>query len=52
MQSEVFETVNECLEKYIGGEIFFDELDNALKSNKDMLTELVNNTRKIQKGKQ
>lgn len=47
MRNEVFETVNEYLEKYIGGEIFFDELDNALKFNKDMLTELINNTRKV-----
>lgn len=37
----LFDTVNECLEKYIGGEIFFDELDKAVKYDCSMLLELV-----------
>ena len=37
----LFDTVNECLEKYIGGEIFFDELDKAVKYDKKMLEELI-----------
>ena len=38
----LFETVNECLEKYIGGEIFFDELDRAVKFDSEKLIELMN----------
>ena len=35
----VFDKVNECLEKYKGGEIFFDELDKMVKFDEDILTE-------------
>lgn len=41
----LFDTVNECLEKYIGGEIFFDELDKAVKFDKELLSELLFKTR-------
>lgn len=37
----LYETVNVLLEKYIGGEIFFDELDRAVKFDKDKLEELL-----------
>lgn len=33
----VLEKVNECLEKYHGGEIFFDELDKMLKFDEETL---------------
>ena len=42
MKNEMFETVNELLEKYIGGQIFFTELDKAVKFNKSILLELEN----------
>lgn len=42
MNNKLFETVNELLEKYIGGQIFFTELDKAVKFDKQMLIELVN----------
>lgn len=41
MKNEMFATVNELLEKYIGGQIFFTELDKAVKFNKDILCELI-----------
>ena len=41
MKNEMFETVNKLLEEYIGGQIFFTELDKAVKFNKEILTELV-----------
>ena len=41
MKNEMFETVNNLLEKYIGGQIFFTELDKSVKFNKEILTELV-----------
>ena len=41
MKNQMFETVNELLEKYIGGQIFFTELDKSVKFNKEILTELV-----------
>jgi len=41
MKNEMFETVNELLEKYIGGQIFFTELDKAVKFNKEILTNLI-----------
>lgn len=37
----MFEKVNKLLEQYIGGQIFFTELDKAVKFNKEILTELV-----------
>lgn len=42
MNSKLFERVNELLEKYIGGQILFTELDKAVKFDKQMLIELVN----------
>ena len=41
MKDEMFETVNKLLEKYIGGQIFFTELDKAVKFNKEILTDLM-----------
>jgi len=34
---KVFDKVNECLEKYIGGTAFFDELDRLVKFDKEVL---------------
>lgn len=28
--NKIFDKVNNCLEKFIGGEIFFDELDKQI----------------------
>lgn len=46
----LFETVNELLEKYIGGEIFFDELDKAVKFDKGQLEELLDRASKAFPG--
>lgn len=40
MKTKMFETVNELLEKYIGGQIFFTELDKAVKFDQEVLKEL------------
>lgn len=40
IKSEMFDTVNELLEKYIGGQIFFTELDKAVKFNVEILRDL------------
>lgn len=37
----MFDRVNKLLEQYIGGQIFFTELDKAVKFDVDILTELV-----------
>lgn len=37
----MFETVNKLLEQYIGGQIFFTELDKAVKFNREILLQLV-----------
>lgn len=37
----MFDTVNKLLEQYIGGQIFFTELDKAVKFDANILTELV-----------
>ena len=37
----MFETVNKLIEQYIGGQIFFTELDKAVKFNKEILLQLV-----------
>ena len=37
----MFETVNKLLEQYIGGQIFFTELDKAVKFDEKILCELV-----------
>lgn len=44
--NKVFDKVNECLEKYIGGEIFFDELDKLVKFDKEILEEFVARVKK------
>lgn len=41
MKHSMFATVDKLLEQYIGGQIFFTELDKAVKFNKDILEELV-----------
>lgn len=40
IKNEMFETVNQLLEQYIGGQIFFTELDKAVKFNREILKEL------------
>lgn len=37
MNNKMFETVNRLLEQYIGGQIFFSELDRAVKFDADIL---------------
>lgn len=46
----MFEKVNKLLEQYIGGQIFFTELDKAVKFNKEILTELVEMVEKEYRG--
>lgn len=41
MKNKIFEKVNELLEQYIGGQIFFTELDKAVKFDRDVLESLV-----------
>ncbi len=41
MKTVIFEKVNQLLEQYIGGQIFFTELDKAVKFDKEVLEELV-----------
>lgn len=41
MKTKIFDTVNELLEKYIGGQIFFTELDKAVKFDREVLEELI-----------
>lgn len=41
MENKMFETVNRLLEEYIGGQIFFSQLDAAVKFDKEILWELV-----------
>ena len=40
MKNEMFQIVNNLLEQYIGGQIFFTELDKAVKFNTEILNEL------------
>ena len=42
----LFETVNKLLEKYIGGQIFFTELDKAVKFNEEILRKLLDVVKK------
>lgn len=42
---KVFDKVNTCLEKYIGGEVFFDELDKMVKFDKEVLVEFIDTTK-------
>ena len=37
--NKIFDKVNNCLEKFIDGEIFFDELDKQIKFDKQLLEE-------------
>lgn len=41
MENKMFKTVNELLEKYVGGQIFFTELDKAVKFNEAILKSLI-----------
>lgn len=41
MKHTIFDKVNALLEQYIGGQIFFTELDKAVKFDKEVLEELV-----------
>lgn len=46
---KVFDKVNECLEKYIGGEIFFDELDKMVKFDREVLEEFISTVKEQNK---
>lgn len=41
MKTSIFDKVNELLEQYIGGQIFFTELDKAVKFDKEVLESLI-----------
>lgn len=41
MKHSIFNKVNELLEQYIGGQIFFTELDKAVKFDKEVLDALI-----------
>ena len=41
MKNKIFEKVNELLEQYIGGQIFFTELDRAVKFDREVLESLI-----------
>lgn len=34
----LIKNINELLEKFVGGEIFFDQLDNFIRTNRDILS--------------
>ena len=42
----IFDKVNKLLEQYIGGQIFFTELDKAVKFDRDILEELTTRAKK------
>lgn len=48
MKNQMFEKVNVLLEQYVGGQIFFTELDKAVKFNQEILEELINQTEKFE----
>jgi hypothetical protein len=48
MKNQMFEKVNVLLEQYVGGQIFFTELDKAVKFNREILIELVGQTEKFE----
>lgn len=50
MKMSIFEKVNELLEQYIGGQIFFTELDKAVKFDKEVLEELVKTAKSFDKN--
>ena len=41
MESEMIQKVNSLLDKYIGGEIFFDELDDAIRTDDNIIKGLL-----------
>lgn len=41
MKNKIFDKVNELLEQYIGGQIFFSELDKAVKFDREVLESLL-----------
>lgn len=47
MENKIFDTVNELLEKYIGGQIFFTELDKAVKFDRSILHTLTQEAEKL-----
>lgn len=66
MESAMIQKVNSLLDKYIGGEIFFDELDDAIRTDDNIIKGLLrlstaicslpvfgneNNTRIVMSGK-
>ena len=66
MESAMIQNVNSLLDKYIGGEIFFDELDDAIRTDDEIIKRLLhlstvirsssvweneNNTRIVMSGK-
>lgn len=66
MESAMIQKVNSLLDKYIGGEIFFDELDDAIRTDDEIIKRLLhlstvirsssvweneNNTRIVMSGK-
>ena len=50
MENKIFDTVNELLEKYIGGQTFFTELDRAVKFDKSVLETLVRKAESVGNG--
>ena len=44
MKNQMFEKVNVLLEQYVGGQIFFTELDKAVKFDREILIELIKQT--------
>ena len=47
VMKKVFDKVNICLERYIGGEAFFDELDKMVKLDKEVLVEFIDTTQEL-----
>lgn len=47
VKKDMFNTVNQLLEKYIGGQIFFTELDKAVKFNPEILFELSSTAQRV-----
>ena len=47
VKNDMFNTVNQLLEKYIGGQIFFTELDKAVKFNPEILFELSSTAQRV-----
>ena len=41
MESAMIQKVNSLLDKYIGGEIFFDELDDAIRTDDEIIKRLL-----------